>query len=373
MKQTPLASLALLSVLALLPLTGCAGGMFRQNSSATLGQPAPPTTIAQRIGNAFRKTGEALTPKPWVVPADDPLMLSSKPKKVSPDVYVQAAQLFEQKGDVNNAIAQFKQALALDANNLKALLGLARLYDRTEDFAKATETYERALQAHPNHAVVLNDLGMCYARQGDVNRSLDALSKAVDADPNSTLYRNNLATILIDRGLPKEALRHFVAANGEAAGNYNVGLLLYKQGNAAEAVPYLRRAAELDPSLESARALLARIQPGSTQQANATQYPANPAGFNGQAAQRVQQPARTAQASPPAVQTSASSPQYYAPVVSPSEAGASGASSPAASDVRLPQLGQFAPYGEAQAPPQPDQYGGSFQPTAFPRQLPPVQ
>jgi Tfp pilus assembly protein PilF len=350
--------------------TGCASGGQSGLTAPGVGQQAPPLTLGQRIGAAFKRTGEALTPKPRVIPAEDPLNLATQPKKVGPEIHVKWAQLFEQKGDTKTAIDHYQQALRVAPNDLKALVGLARLYDRAEQFDNATQAYERALRAHPNHAVVLNDLGLCYARQGDVARSLNALSKAVDADPGSKLYRNNLGTILIERGLPDEALRHFIVASGEPAANYNVGVLLYKKGDPAAAARYLRRAAQLDPSLESAHALLARLEPAApannipASSIPANNYPANAAAYAADPA------AQTTRAAPTHPAPSATS---IAPVVTPPGAGGQSHSAPPSyPDVRMPQMGQYAPYGEAQTPPEPDTYGGSFQPTAFPRQLPPA-
>jgi hypothetical protein len=183
-------------------------------------------------------------------------------------------------------------------------------------------------------------------------------------------------------------------------GNYNVGVLLYKKGDTARSATYLRRAAELDPSLESARELLARIQPDASYQASATGYNGYAPAPN-QPPQQAAAPSRQQAAAPaqnlqprPRPQTQPAAPanaQHFAPIVSPQDLGVDGgqgsqnatgrlglrpdsSGSQNVPDVRMPQLGQYAPYGEAQAPPQPDQYsGGAFLPSAFPRQLPPVE
>ncbi|MEQ8791551.1 MAG: tetratricopeptide repeat protein [Pirellulaceae bacterium] len=363
---------------------GCA---INNTGPRGVGQAAP-LTFGQRIGAAFQRTGEALTPKPRVVKAKDPLGLKNQPDRINPEVYTQAAQLCEQQGNIDGAIEQYQQALAVDPKHqkslvslaqlyaqqsnyeqatisyrralevdprdAKALLGLARLYARQEDYTNATTTYRQAIQAHPENGVLLNDLGLCYARQGDVPRALQALSQAVQVDPKSQLYRNNFGTLLADAGQTSEALQQFSMAHGPSAANYNLGVLLYQKGDHAAAARHLQQAVQLDPSMEAAHTLLARLDGGrSTGASQVGVNQANGDTYNTAHYDYANQPANNYGDGGARRNMNDGTPSY--------------------AEVQIPEVDRNWSYGEAQTPPQPVQYGSDYQTSAFPRPLPPVQ
>jgi Tfp pilus assembly protein PilF len=380
-KRTPIIAVAWLSAAVMVIMSSGCATASNPLAGRGVGQGAPPMTLAQRIGAAFQKTGESLAIKPRVVKAEDPLNLKNTPERITPEVYLEAAQLCEKQGNIDGAIEQCQKALAVapdnvpthlnlarlyslkkdyasaaasyqqalkgNPNDVKAFLGLARLYARQEDFTSATATYQQALQVHPDSGVLLNDLGLCYARQGDVPRALQSLSRAVQADPSSKLYRNNYGTLLVEAGEPNEALQQFSAAHGPSVANYNLGLLLYKKGDAKTAVHYLQQALQLDPSLQPARALLAQLGAGGA----AESYSANTAPQYGG-------------------QPQASNSPYSYRAAGGAQQNSNGGS-PSYAEVRIPNMGQSAPYGESQTPPQPGQYG--YQTSVSPQHLPPVR
>ena len=97
-------------------------------------------SIGSSIGNAFKKAssavGSALTLKPKVIPAADPVSLASQPDKINVDVYFHAGRVSEKNGNAEHAILQYGRALEADPNHLPTLISLARLYDRQEQFQK---------------------------------------------------------------------------------------------------------------------------------------------------------------------------------------------------------------------------------------------
>jgi tetratricopeptide (TPR) repeat protein len=194
-----------------------------------------------------------------VAASDDPVSLSTRPKKVGPELYVAAAQMMENQGKFDEAEAQYQTALKSSPGDLNALVGLARLYDRQGEAAQAVETYRRALKLHPNSALVYNELGLCYARQQSNDQAVQYLTKAVELDVDNVRYRNNLATVLIAAGDTDAAVRHLTDVNTEAVAHYNVACLLQMQGKQQEAVQHLHISLDRDPNLGQARQLLAQM------------------------------------------------------------------------------------------------------------------
>jgi tetratricopeptide (TPR) repeat protein len=247
------------------------------SSSAGLGQARPGTTglggtPAASSDNFFvaswKKTASAVegafAVKPHNEAADDPLRLDSPTKKVGPQVYVAAGRLLENQGKYEQAEEQYQKALAIAPADVSALVGMARLHDRQGQSAKAVELYHRALKADPKSALAYNDLGLCHARQRQLDPSIQALGRAVQLQPENAKYRNNLATVLVEAGRTDDALRELSALGSPAVAHYNVGYLLHKKGQTADAQRHLQQALVLDPEMSPAREMLAQIVGSST-------------------------------------------------------------------------------------------------------------
>jgi tetratricopeptide (TPR) repeat protein len=205
------------------------------------------------------KVANAPTIEPKVVPADDPVRLSSGPDRIGAEVYWNAGRVYESRGNLRAAMAQYGKALETTPDHVATLVSLARLHDRRGQFDEAITLYQRAMKADPNNASALNDLGLCHARKGDHQDSLAALSRAVQLQPTRTLYRNNIATVLVKLGQPDDALAHLSAVHPLGVAHYNTGCLLHRNGQPALAIQHLTRALQYDPTLVPARRMLTQI------------------------------------------------------------------------------------------------------------------
>ena len=217
------------------------------------------TTFTAAFRRATSAVSDAFTIEPEVIPANDALNLSSKPKKVDAGLYVAAARVLENQGKFDRAEEHYKKALKVDENSLIALLSYARLHDRQANLVRATQLYQRAVSAHPNEAKAFNDLGLCYARRGMIKPSIDALTKAVSLQPDRQLYRNNLARRLVAADRVRDAYTHLLVAFGEGRAHYNLGVFLYERNDTPQAIEHFRKAIQFDPSLIQAQDMLVRL------------------------------------------------------------------------------------------------------------------
>lgn len=247
-----------LSAACLAALTGCSSGYgwFGGKQASTLGNPTT-TSLAPRP-SLLASISEALTIKPKVIPADDPLKVTEKPGKVSAEVYLSAARLYENQGEFEAATGQYRKALEVAPKSLPALIGFARLQDRQSKFEEASRLYKKAIVAHPQSATAYNDLGLCQARHGQPEAALENIQKAVQLEPANKLYRNNAASVLVDMSRSTEALEHLVLAHGEAVAHYNLGFLLFQRDRNEQASEQFALAVEKDSSLVQAREMLNR-------------------------------------------------------------------------------------------------------------------
>jgi tetratricopeptide (TPR) repeat protein len=81
---------------------------------------------------------------------------------------------------LDDAIARYRLATSLDANDKRAYYDLANLYRAQGDYASAIELYRKQLEIAPNHSSSYKGLALAYLAQGDEERMTAALNKARD-------------------------------------------------------------------------------------------------------------------------------------------------------------------------------------------------
>jgi Tfp pilus assembly protein PilF len=85
------------------------------------------------------------------------------------------------------------------------------------------------------------------------------LQSAVQMQPGKALYRNNLATVLVEMGRRQEALTQLQAVHPPAVANYNLGYLLERRGESANAITCYQTALAMDPGMTAAQTALFKL------------------------------------------------------------------------------------------------------------------
>ncbi|HEY1783897.1 MAG TPA: tetratricopeptide repeat protein [Pirellulales bacterium] len=179
----------------------------------------------------------------------------------SAEFFLTMAVAQEQAGKLDAAEDFYKKALADDPKSLAVLTSYAHFEDRRRHLVAATKLYKKALAKHPEEASVYNDLGLCYQRRGLLPEAVTMLSKAIELQPERPLYRNNLATVLVDSGRTDEALGQLMIVNTGGLAHYNLGCLLHRKGNDAQAAEQFQLALVDDPTMRAAEQWLAKLGP----------------------------------------------------------------------------------------------------------------
>ncbi len=96
-----------------------------------------------------------------------------------------------------NEIANYREILRKDPNNLQAIINIANLYFDTRQDLQAIEHYKRALAIDPSNVNVRTDLAVCYRRTGNPDKAVEELKKAISTNPRHAQSRYNLGVILI--------------------------------------------------------------------------------------------------------------------------------------------------------------------------------
>jgi len=215
--------------------------------------------VSKALRDARQSTADWFKTQPPSVDQHDPVSLSSDAQQPGADLYLAAARVQVTNGNLEQAMHQYERALQVAPRNLPALLGTARLLDRQGDLQAATTYYQRAVEYHPREAAALNDLALCYARQGMLEKSHQVLLQAIEVQPQRALYRNNIAKVLVNLGRTDQAMVHLAKVHPRPVAHYNLGYLLHQRGMHDQAAAEFAKAIELDPTMEPARAWLARV------------------------------------------------------------------------------------------------------------------
>ena len=157
----------------------------------------------------------------------------------------------------DQAIAQFRAALAMQPNHRNALFLLARCLERKKEYVEAAGVYTGclALGVPQGRADVYAHRSICYYRMGREEAAKADIAAALDPanyDPNSAAeVRNGVGWALAEQGKLPEAeavFRRSIELNpDDATAWYNFGLALTKQGKHHEAEAAYRQAIELKP------------------------------------------------------------------------------------------------------------------------------
>jgi tetratricopeptide (TPR) repeat protein len=196
---------------------------------------------------------EAALTQAQAAPPSDPSALAAV------DYYLGVVESQKPQADLNEVIAYYSEALALQPAQTAALnnRGVAYLERGSSgDLERAEADLRRALFYHPDDAVPLFNLALTLARQGQPHLpdALELLERAEQADPDSAGVQNALCWFLGLSGSPQQALPHCDrAVDLDDSGNSNdsrgltLALLGRPQEAAAEFEAFLARLEVNDP------------------------------------------------------------------------------------------------------------------------------
>lgn len=158
----------------------------------------------------------------------------------------------------------YEGALAVTEGNSFAHFSLATVFLIEERREEARNHLEQAVAIHPDHAEALNELGNLALQDGDPEGALALYLRAVTSGAWLFEAQINMAILLDHRGRLAEALPYYRAA--AKLEPYHPGVQL-RLGSAYErrlaprrAAAHYRRALQLDPELADARDGLARVR-----------------------------------------------------------------------------------------------------------------
>ena len=116
------------------------------------------------------------------------------------------------QGRLDLAQSSFREALALEPDNLKILALLGLTYFRGGQFAEARPIYEQLVQLSPTDASHRLNLGLVYLKIGDGEKAIHALEASRALDPSQGRAVSYLGLAYARGGRYAEAYRSFLLA-----------------------------------------------------------------------------------------------------------------------------------------------------------------
>ncbi len=155
------------------------------------------------------------------------------------------------KGDLDGAIAEAREALRLDPNSAPAHYGLGLAGRAKGDLDGAITEFKEAIRLDPKSALPHNGLGNTLGIKGDLDGAITEFKEAIRLDPKDALPHNGLANALYGKGNPEGAIAEYKEAirldPAYTAARNNLGNALKDKGDLEGAIAQYKEALRLDP------------------------------------------------------------------------------------------------------------------------------
>jgi arylsulfatase A-like enzyme/Flp pilus assembly protein TadD len=213
---------------------------------------------------------------------------SSEKAAIDPKDKIEIANKFHrslvdmEKDRYNEAIAELREVVRLEPDLASGYLELGRALVHLRQYQEALPVLRTAAEKHPKSGMAHYELGLALIKTGQWEAALPEMQAAVVCTPNS-------AQLHFYAGAVHLRLKHIPEATAEFENslkiepdhflaNLKYGEMLFREGDAAAALPKLTRAAKVDPESAEAHAFLAdayqqlgQLQNASRERAKAEQ------------------------------------------------------------------------------------------------------
>jgi tetratricopeptide (TPR) repeat protein len=116
------------------------------------------------------------------------------------------------KGKLDEAVAQFKEAVKLNPEDEDAHYNLALAFARKENRDAAKKEYLEALRIYPDYAEAHNNLGNLLVSEGKFTEAVEHFQATLKISPENASAHNNLGNALARQGKVNEAIASFSEA-----------------------------------------------------------------------------------------------------------------------------------------------------------------
>jgi tetratricopeptide (TPR) repeat protein len=173
-----------------------------------------------------------------------------------PSLFVNLGVVLAHQGRIDEAVAQYSEALHLKPDYADAHYNLGNALARQGRIDEAVAQYSEALRIEPGYPDAHNNLGLALAAQGRINEAMAQYSEALRLKPDYPEAHYNLGLALATQGRIHEAMAQYSEAlrlkPDYPEAHNNLGNALARQGRIDEAVAQFSEALRLKPDYPEA-------------------------------------------------------------------------------------------------------------------------
>jgi tetratricopeptide (TPR) repeat protein len=162
----------------------------------------------------------------------------------------------QSKGQLDEAVACFKRAIAIDPKYATAHYNLGNAMMAKGQLDEAIACYKRANACDPKLAQAHSNLGLSLQSKGQLDEAVACFKRAIACDPKDATAHYNLGGALHDKGQLDEAIACYERAIAydpkHAEAHNNLGLALQAKGKLDEAIACFKRAIQIGPKFAHA-------------------------------------------------------------------------------------------------------------------------
>ncbi len=183
-------------------------------------------------------------------------------KVVTPNsnAHLAAAELALSQNNLTEAVKQYNEVLATDAENKKALYNLGTIYVYQRQFDKAIAAWDRYVRVTDNSAVAWSNLGRAHELAGHWKEAEVNYLRAIERDPQNKAARMNYGILLAKRDRIDEATKQLSTVLVPAEVQYNLGSVYELKKNYVKAKGCFEKSLSFDPELTVAKQRLDQLQ-----------------------------------------------------------------------------------------------------------------
>lgn len=94
-------------------------------------------------------------------------------------------------------IASLEKETRSNPGNFEAWVELGNLYFDSDQYQKSIDAYRKALEINPDNPNVWTDMGVMYRRSGNPQKAIESFDKAIELDPQHEVSRMNKGIVLL--------------------------------------------------------------------------------------------------------------------------------------------------------------------------------
>ena len=187
--------------------------------------------------------------------------------------YSNLGSFLSARGNVDEAIRDFRKALELWPNQSKDHNNLGKALVQKGRIAEAMDHFQTALRVSPEDPDTESNIGAASLQQGDADEAISHLRRAVEKWPRHAQAHINLGNALLQNREIDAAIAEYEKTLAlpfdHAESHYSIGTALRQKGDVEEAIVHYRKALELRPDYANAHNNLGNAlrQQGRTEEA----------------------------------------------------------------------------------------------------------